>query len=85
MAISRSQGQNGGRVDRGKSLDESLRRRALGLGPLDQMDDPRQCGIATALGDADLERTAAIDGAGEHLVSRSLVDGQRLTSRPAPD
>ena len=66
------------RVDAREALDEGLRRRPLRLRALDEVDDPRQRGVAPEPRDADLERAAAVDGAGEHFVARRLVDRQRL-------
>ena len=42
------------------------------------MNDPRQRRIAPDARDADLERAAAVDRAGEHVVADVLVDRQRL-------
>ena len=58
------------RVDAREALDERLRRRALGLRPLDQVNDARQRRVAPEPRHADVERAAAVDRAGEHLVAR---------------
>ena len=66
------------RVDAREALDERLRGRALRLRLLDEMDDARQRRVAAEPRDADVERAAAVDAAGEHLVARRLVHRQRL-------
>ena len=66
------------RVDAREALDERLRRRPLRLRLLDQVNDPRERRVAAEPRHAHLERAAAVDGAGEHLVAGRLVDRQRL-------
>ena len=66
------------RVDTREAFHKGLRRCSLGLGALDQVNDARQRGIAPCAGHAHVERTPAVDRAGEDLVTRSLVGGQRF-------
>ncbi len=70
--------QHRGRVDTREAFDERLRRRALRLRLLDEMDDARQRRVAADVGDAHIERATAVDGAREHGVSRELLHRQRL-------
>ena len=66
------------RVHARKPLDDRLRRRALRLRALHQMNDARKRRIAVDAGDAHLEGAPAVDGAGEHFVARRFVNRQRL-------
>ena len=52
--------------------------RALRLRLLDEMDDARQRGVASERVTRDVERAAAVDAAGKHVVTGRLVDRQRL-------
>ena len=66
------------RVDAREPIDEGLCGRALRLCLLDQVDDFCQGRVAAHPRHPHLQRAAAVDGAGEHLVARRLVHGQRL-------
>ncbi len=66
------------RVDAREPLDHRLRRRALGLRALDQVNDARERRVAPPARDAHVERAASVDRPGKHLVARRLVGRQRL-------
>ncbi len=66
------------RVDAREPLDQRLRRRPLRLRALDQVDDPRERGVAPQPRHADVERAAAVDRPGEHRVARRLLGRQRF-------
>jgi hypothetical protein len=74
----RRQHDDDGRVDAREAIDEGLRRRALGLRGLDQVDDARKRRVADQPGGLHLDGAVPVDGAGEHLVARPLVHRQRL-------
>ena len=70
--------EHDGRVDAREPIDERLARRALRLGALHQVNDPRQRRVAPEARDDHVERAAAVDRAGEHLVAGGFLDRKRL-------
>ena len=82
--ISDGEDEHGRRVDPREPIDERLAGRALRLRPLDEVDDPRERGVAAQPLDLNLERAAAVDRSGEHLVARLLLDRAATRRSPAP-
>ena len=66
------------RVDAREPLDERLRRRALRLRLLDQVDDARERRVAPERVTRTSSAPRPLMRAGKHLVARRLVDRQRL-------
>ena len=66
------------RVDAGEAIDEGLRRRALRLRLLDQVDDPRDRRVAPGPRHADVEAPVPLMRPGEHLVAGVFDTGDRL-------
>ncbi len=67
------------RVVARKPVHENLDWRAASLSGFHEVDDSRERRVAAQPRDPHFECAAAIDGAGEHLVSRSLIDRQGLS------
>ena len=75
MADRQREDEHGRRVDPREAIDEGLARRALRLRLLHQVDDARERGVAAQPRDPHVERAAAVDRAGEHLVAGALLGG----------
>ncbi len=86
--LAEEEGRHGGDEDRqpdhrrgvvaGEAVHPPLGGGLLGLGLLDQVDDPADGAILRQAGDLDLQRALAVDGAGEDLVAGPLLHRHAL-------